>query len=426
MLTAMSGPAIAGATVIHGLTIASVWGRWPVVIEVGSIAVLLHAFNAWASLRGLPLLGLPRNEVLRQGVNLSAITVIGVLAGWSLPVWMWLPFAAVLLDPRHGRLYGWTLALHAAMVGVALLTGGDPRLALIVVSISATCHALTVTRIRLIRDLLDERERQNQLLAQARTTLQAVHERALGQEKLSSLGMLAAGVAHEINNPMAFVTSNVRSLLLDLEALASDSQLRQEYRTEILPATLDGIERINAIVGDLRRFARGEPDTMVEYSVDEQVQSAARIARTRFAPGVLLTVYLDGPAVALGRPGQLVQVLVNLLVNASQAVGGEGTVSVTTGHDDEMLWIQVRDTGMGMDMETRARLFEPFFTTKPAGEGTGLGLAVAHGIIQAHGGEISVETAPGRGTSFTVRLPLRPPEQLEQPLRVTSETRRVA
>jgi signal transduction histidine kinase len=236
-----------------------------------------------------------------------------------------------------------------------------------------------------------------------------MHQRALTQEKLSSLGMLAAGIAHEINNPMSYVTTNVKALADDLPELPASPELVEEYRTDILPATLDGLRRINAIVADLRRFARGDPECMVEYDLNEELRAAVRIAHSRFTHEGQVRLELGPLPRMLGRPRQMAQVFVNLLVNAADAIGPQGRVTVCSELVEGRIRVRVDDTGVGMSEQTLKHLFQPFFTTKPVGEGMGLGLAVAHGIIHAHGGTISVDSRPGEGTRFTLMLPLIPP-----------------
>ncbi len=251
----------------------------------------------------------------------------------------------------------------------------------------------------------------------AHAELQKAHELAVSQEKLAAIGTLAAGVAHEINNPMSFVTSNVGQLLAALRKLADPPAELREYVDEVLPETLEGIRRVNSIVADLRRFARGEPETQIEdYDLNEQVAFVVRMLRPCLDNGCKLELEL-GPLPPLrGWPRKIAQVVMNLILNAVQAVPGQGCVSVTTKLEGARAVVSVRDTGVGMSAETRARLFEPFFTTKPVGKGTGLGLSVSHGIIAMHGGYVEVDSEVGRGSCFTVHLPLasQTAEELEE------------
>jgi two-component system NtrC family sensor kinase len=216
--------------------------------------------------------------------------------------------------------------------------------------------------------------------------------------------VLAAGVAHEINNPMTFVTSNVQALAQDLDELAGDPELRREYVQDVLPATLDGIRRVNTIVGDILRFARKDPGVREPYDLVQQIETAVRMSRS-----YIKHFQVDVETCALprmyGKPQQIVQALVNLIVNAAQASDAAGRIVIATALDGDEVVLRVTDFGTGMSPEVRARLFEPFFTTKPVGAGTGLGLAVVHGVVTSHAGSISVDSTPGAGSTFTIRLP---------------------
>jgi len=248
-------------------------------------------------------------------------------------------------------------------------------------------------------------------LIEAHRELERMHRTVLEQEKLSSLGLMAAGVAHEINNPMSYVTSNVRSLEMDLDALATSPELREEYRTEVLPATLDGLERVNAIVRDLGRFSRGDPERFAPYDLNEELRAATRTVGGRVGEGCTVVLDLAEVPRVVGHARQMGQVFVNLLVNAHQAIddrGGTITVSSSLLADGQVR-IQFTDTGCGMSEETLRHLFEPFFTTRPVGKGTGLGLAVAHGIVSSHKGTLRGESRQGQGACFTLVLPLVPP-----------------
>jgi signal transduction histidine kinase len=248
----------------------------------------------------------------------------------------------------------------------------------------------------------------HQQLERTHQELRQLHQRAIEQERLSSLGLMAASVAHEINNPMSYVTSNVDSMLRDLRDEQNLSDLMKEYVTDVLPDTLAGIKRVNAIVSDLRRFSRGGFEGYTDYDFNAEVQAALRIAQLQLGH-VRVEQELAEVGSVVGRPRQLVQVLVNLLVNAGQATPAGGVVRLVTRREGAQVRVEVRDTGTGMSEETKAHLFQPFFTTKPPGLGTGLGLSVVHGIIRAHGGRIEVESELGKGTCFILHLPCVPP-----------------
>jgi two-component system, NtrC family, sensor kinase len=238
----------------------------------------------------------------------------------------------------------------------------------------------------------------------------AVLKRRLAEcDKLTSLGMLAAGVAHEINNPMAYVTSNVKALAEALQELEPLPVALRIYAEAVVPDALDGIARVNTIVADLRRFARGDRGATEEYDLNAQVEAALRISQGQWRAKATIERSLGKLPPARGCPQRITQVLVNLIVNAAQAIPERGTIAISTRGDPDEVHVEVRDTGAGMTPEAMNRLFQPFFTTKPEGVGTGLGLAVAHGIVRSHGGRIEVRSELGRGSTFSVHLPRVPP-----------------
>ncbi len=185
------------------------------------------------------------------------------------------------------------------------------------------------------------------------------------------------------------------------------------------PHAQHGIKRVNSIVADVQRFARGnsnEVDGFAAFNVNDEVQVALRLARHELLKSCRVIVELgDLPSVE-GWPQQITQVLLNLLVNAAQAVTTDGLVKVTTSVEGPEIILTVSDNGSGMSATTMAQAFQPFFTTKPFGKGTGLGLAVVHGIVAAHQGSVALQSQQGTGTTFTIRLPIvrvsAPPEVL--------------
>ena len=275
---------------------------------------------------------------------------------------------------------------------------------------------------------------------EAHEALKAAQSRMVETEKLASLGQLVAGVAHEINNPLAFVSNNVAVLerdLLDLVALigfyrrlrdAGDpekasleeqigqlcEQLDLDYCLENLPRIIDrsreGLRRIERIVKDLRLFARVDEGEWNECDLNPGIESSVNMVQG-FARkhGVKVVMELGALPPVRCRAARLHQVVVNLLMNAIDACGNNGTVTIRTGADPDRGGIQfeIADTGSGIDPAIRERIFDPFFTTKPIGEGTGLGLSISYGIVQEHNGTIEVQSTPGSGSCFTVRIPLQ-------------------
>jgi two-component system NtrC family sensor kinase len=396
-----------GPLMLNLLLLVWFWGQWDVVLGLAALFVGGTLFLVFAVERLAQRFGRSVAESARILVNGGGIALGGVLTDWPPMVWLAVPFNMLWF-------HGWDrwvrprMALYLVGVNaVALSTGGDLALALACDVFCVSAYLVSERRAVLLREMLEKAARQREELEKTHQELQQMHQRALERERLSSLGMLAAGVAHEINNPMSFVTSNVNSMLRDIRDEQNLSALMQEYRDDVLPATLDGIRRVNSIVADLRRFARGDPEAHSSYDFDAEVETALRIAHGQLGH-VRVEKALGGVGVVVGRPRQIVQVLVNLLVNAGQATASGGRVSVTTRREGESIRVEVRDTGTGMTEETKRHLFEPFFTTKPAGEGTGLGLSVVHGIVKSHGGRVEVESELGQGTCFRLRLPLVP------------------
>jgi PAS domain S-box-containing protein len=300
-----------------------------------------------------------------------------------------------------------------------------------------------------------ERMRAEELLKQQNITLQnlaeserkahealkAAQSRMVQTEKLASLGQLVAGVAHEINNPLAFVSNNVAVLDRDMKDLIAlvgqyrmlkrhkvgeeqetlsqidqlSEQLDLDYTLKNLPQlidrTRDGLRRIEQIVKDLRLFARVDEGEWNEVDLNPGIESSVNMvkgyARKR---GVGLETFLEPLPLVRCKAARVHQVIVNLLMNAIDACPEEGKVTIRTSRDRESqgVRIEVADTGCGIPPEIRERIFDPFFTTKPIGQGTGLGLSISYGIVQEHRGTIDVESTPGEGSCFSVRLPIEP------------------
>jgi PAS domain S-box-containing protein len=225
-------------------------------------------------------------------------------------------------------------------------------------------------------------------------------EMLLEQEKLTSVGKLAAGVAHEINNPLTAVLTN--SMLL-LEELKVDNPMYED-----LKGIADETLRCREIVRGLLEFARQEAPAKAESDLNKIVASVVGLVRKQFSfRNITIEHNLDEnlPLVRLDRD-QVQQVIVNMLMNAMEAIDRDGEIRVETSYDElrHTIQLKIKDTGCGVPEDARLKLFDPFFTTKDTG--TGLGLSISHGIIQRHGGSVSFESQVGRGTTFTIALPM--------------------
>ncbi|WP_337175500.1 ATP-binding protein [Paludisphaera sp.] len=267
-----------------------------------------------------------------------------------------------------------------------------------------------------------------------------MHARVVQSEKLASLGMLSASVAHEINNPLAYVSNNLAVLDRDVRALLEvlachepglaslPPELVEEIRRideecdlayvkenlgKLLDSTRQGVRRVADIVHNLRGFARGDrgPSGPVAVDVQDSIAAALEMIRGRLERrGIVVERQGEDVPPVAASPTQLNQVILNLLVNAMQAIDaagrGDGRVVVETSRRDDAVVVEIRDDGCGMEPDVLAQIFDPFFTTKSAGDGTGLGLSISHGIVLDQGGRIEVESTPGEGSCFRVVLPV--------------------
>lgn len=277
-------------------------------------------------------------------------------------------------------------------------------------------------------------------LRQSHDALTQTQSQLLQSEKMASIGQLAAGIAHEINNPVGFISSNVQIFqqymnklqryvdkikeiqagvktgdaqfckqgLADLEQLENEINLSgiiQDINT-MLKESLGGVERVVRIVNDLRNFSRADDGSINYANIHDAIDMSVNIVWNEIKYQVELKKnYGELPPVKCN-PQKLGQVIMNLLINASQAIKERGIVEIKTYKDKTHAYIEVSDTGRGIPEENLKKIFDPFFTTKPVGKGTGLGLSISYDIIKKHDGEINVSSVVGKGTTFTIKLPL--------------------
>jgi len=289
---------------------------------------------------------------------------------------------------------------------------------------------------RTARIYKDHLESQNLELASRQRELERLHAQLVHTEKMASLGKLSAGIAHELNNPAGFVYGNMDllqgyiqelsrlfegydKLVLPEESALFVSELKKEIGYERLTGDLnsiiadcrEGAQRICDVVTNLRLFSRLDEAALKSINIHEGIDSTIRLLSSYYVNGhvVLKRAYTELPPVVC-YASQLNQVWMNLLVNAAQAVGSEGEVTISTKTDQDSVVIAISDTGSGIPEDELSRIFDPFFTTKPVGEGTGLGLSTSYGIVERHRGTISVVSEVGKGSTFTVRIPIRAAE----------------
>ncbi len=279
--------------------------------------------------------------------------------------------------------------------------------------------------------------RRNNELTEVNDKLSQAQAQLVQSEKMACIGQLAAGVAHEINNPIGYIFSNFGSLETYISKLFEILQVYEEAETEIaspntlarvkaarerieldflkddIPALMgeskEGISRVRKIVQDLKDFSRLEVTQEWQWAdIHRGIDSTLNIVSNEVKyKADVIREYGDLPEIEC-LPSELNQVIMNLVVNGAHAISGKrGTITISTGMQDEQAWIRISDTGSGIPENVLPRIFDPFFTTKPIGSGTGLGLSLSYGIIQKHNGTITVESEVGRGTVFQITLPLR-------------------
>lgn len=279
-------------------------------------------------------------------------------------------------------------------------------------------------------------------LKHALTDLSQTQERLVQSAKMASLGQLVAGIAHEINNPLSFIMSNLGTLaeyinaLVRLEAeldtlekalvvhpspipavaqaLKRISEVRSGEQVDFIRGDVDalmaesfeGVHRIRGIVKDLRVFAhQSEGQKICDIDINECIESTLKIIWHELKYKCRVSKNYGRLKPVRAAPGPMGQVFMNLLVNASQSIAEKGEIHIQTACEGRRVVVRIADNGHGIKQEHMERLFDPFFTTKAVGKGTGLGLSIVHGIVQKHHGTIQVESSVGRGTTFTVSLP---------------------
>lgn len=279
-------------------------------------------------------------------------------------------------------------------------------------------------------------------LQESNDHLKQTQSQLVSAEKMASLGQLTAGIAHEINNPINFISSSIPPLKRDLgdlrevldayrEATKGQSALAPVHDMErrigleetvreveeILAALENGAARTSEIVRGLRTFSRLDEDDLKEADINESLRGTVVVLGPQFRDAVKVDYDMHELPMLECYPGKLNQLFMNLLNNAAHAVKKQhgaqgGVVRITTKQVDGQVTVAIADNGVGMDGSVQSRLFEPFFTTKDVGEGTGLGLSIAKGIVDKHHGSITVQSEPGKGTIFTVSIPVNQPRQL--------------
>jgi len=291
----------------------------------------------------------------------------------------------------------------------------------------------TLEKRRLFRKNFASQADLKKLVAEQTAKIKQSHAFAMQQEKLAAIGQLAAGVAHEINNPVGFITSNLNTLSkyfaryiayiefvsdhFDTMPNTVKADLKTQYKNQkldflcedtltLIEECLDGSERIKSIVQGLKGFARMEDEASQLADINQCIEKAINIAWNEIKYKATLEQDFGELPQIRCFPQQLSQVFMNLLVNAAHAIDGGGKISVSTRFKDGAIRVSVTDTGCGIAPQNQSKIFEPFFTTKEQGKGTGLGMSIAYEIIAQHNGQIWFASEVGQGTTFVIQLPV--------------------
>jgi two-component system NtrC family sensor kinase len=382
-------------------------------------------------------------RALRASGMKSEVVVVGSLQEFRERVAQQLPDVAIMdLNLPDGRaVEALTSPAEDGAFPILLMTSyGNEQVAVEAIKAGAldyivkspeAFNSMAVTLERAMREwnLLQQKKRVEKQLKESQAQV-------IQQEKMASIGLLAAGVAHEINNPIGFITSNLSSLgkytdklihFIELQeqaiekyadeatrsAIAEQKQhIKLDYLVtdlrELITESLDGSRRVSKIVQDLQTFSRADSNEAVSSDLNETILRTINMVRNEIKYVSELDLRIEKLPPVVCQSQQVGQVVMNLLMNAAHSIQGKGLITLAASQVGDSVEISVTDNGCGISPEHLERIFEPFFTTKESGRGTGLGLAISHDIVKKHGGELLVESTTGKGTTFTVRLPIDP------------------
>ncbi len=305
-------------------------------------------------------------------------------------------------------------------------------------SLQAKLMEYTQNLEKLVEARTGEMQERNRRLEETLKQLNSTQVQLLQSEKMASIGQLAAGVAHEINNPIGFVNSNLSTLkkyllnlrdycrgvdkILDGGGEDSMEELRRirkfkkidfilEDVSMVIEESIEGTERVKTIVQDLKDFSHQDRGKLTEYDLNKGIRSTLNIVWNELKYKAEVVQDLGDLPLLRCYPQQINQVMMNLLVNAAHAIEGKGQITVRSHAAEDSIVVEISDTGTGIPPENLQKIFEPFFTTKEVGKGTGLGLSLSYRIVERHGGTISVESEVGAGTTFRITLPVEGPSE---------------
>jgi signal transduction histidine kinase len=261
-----------------------------------------------------------------------------------------------------------------------------------------------------VRKLEKEVQQRNRLLERALLELKEAQSQLIHSEKMASVGLLSAGLVHEVNNPLNAAISSIRTLGASLERLQKGQSTPQELSGKLARASqraLNGLKRCEEIIAGLRQFSRKDVEGKKEEDVHQGLDSTINLLPEDLEKKVVIHRDYRFQGKVQCNLGQLNQVFMNLLTNALQSMNGEGEIWVRTEPKGDEILIYIKDSGQGIPPEVLPHIFEPFYTTKDVGEGTGLGLSISHKVIEDHGGRIEVESSLGEGSTFSIYLPAK-------------------
>lgn len=391
---------VSGASLLRFLTS---WLTFHILAEDQSMARQLRAIQSGAS----PEIALSSEKTVDTSANAVLLEALTELFG--------------LVSQRNQALKNMNNELRSAQAELARA--------------NADLETRVVERTARLKQANDELGRERKALIESLAQTRQAQSRLLQSEKMAAVGQLAAGVAHEINNPIGFVNSNFSSLttyserlftLIDayekLEGemplehpsrvaiarareLADLEYLRQDI-PELLRESSDGLARVKRIVADLKDFSHVDESDWQDADINSGIESTLNVVASDIKCKATVVKELGQLPRVRCIPGQINQVLMNLLVNAGQAIETNGVITLRTRVVDRDVQIEVSDSGQGIPYEVQKRIFEPFFTTKPVGKGTGLGLSISWDIIKRHNGRLEVRSRLGEGATFTITLPI--------------------
>jgi len=284
---------------------------------------------------------------------------------------------------------------------------------------------LTESQVR--EEYLKKLEETNNTLDLKNKELQTLYDelkntqsQLIQSEKMSSLGQLVAGISHELNNPIGFIYSNSNQLQTYIESVEKIIQDTQDDNEnfinnvkDVLPDvksliedTISGSKIVKELVENLRRFSHLDQAAKQNVDIHEGIESSLKIVHSQIKNRIQIHKNFKAAKTVECNPGQINQVLLNILSNAAQSIENEGNIWIDTGEENDYLFIKIKDDGRGIKKEDLEKIFDPFFTTKAVGEGTGLGLSISYSIIKNHNGTIETESEINKGSSFTILLPL--------------------